>query len=96
MKKLFQKANDELQTISKWFCAKDKIHNFSQAIIKDKLPLKLPIFSIINYEIERLSNIKFIGVMVYEHLKRKDFINNLGSKLSKSLGLLHKAKKLSR
>ena len=35
IKNLFQKTKDELSgfnKISEWFCAKDKIHNFSQAI----------------------------------------------------------------
>ena len=32
IKNLFQKAKDELKKISERFLAKDKIHNFSQAI----------------------------------------------------------------
>ena len=39
---------------------KTKYAIFHQPKIKDKLPLKLPIFSINNYEIERSSSIKFI------------------------------------
>ena len=35
---------------------------------------------------------KFLGVMVDEHLNWKDHINVIESKLSKNLGLLHKAK----
>ena len=41
---------------------------FHKPYIKEKLPLKLPILSINNYEIERSSSIKFIGKMVDEYL----------------------------
>ena len=53
---------------------------FHKPQIKEKLPLKLPILSINNYEIERSSSIKFIGKMVDEYLNQKGFINALGNK----------------
>ena len=59
---------------------------------RDNLPLQLPVFKINNYEIKRSSSIKFLGVMVDENLNWKDRINVIENKLSKNLGLLHKAK----
>ena len=47
------------------------------------MPIKLPILSVDNYEIERSSSKNFIRVMVDEHLNWKDCISILGSKLSK-------------
>ena len=42
------------------FAENTKYAIFHKPKIKDRLPLKLPIFSINNYEIERSSSIKFI------------------------------------
>ena len=56
------------------------------------MPRQLPALKINNYEIKRSSSIKFLGVMVDEHLNWKDHINIIENKLSKNLGLLHKAK----
>ena len=41
----------------------------------DNLPLQLPVLKINSYEIKRSTSIKFIGVMVDEHLNWKDHIN---------------------
>ena len=59
---------------------------------RDNLPLQLPVLKINNYEIKRSTSIKFLGIMVDEHLNWKDHINVIENKLSKNLGLLHKAK----
>ena len=101
IKNLFQKANVELNKISEWFRAnklslnadKTKYTLFHKPWDKDNLPLKLPVLSINDYEIQRSSSIKFLGVMVDEHLSWNDHISILENKLSKSLGLLYKAKK---
>ena len=58
------------------------------------MPLNLSIILINNYEIERSSSLKFLGVMVKGHLNWNDYINILENKLSKVLGLIHKAKKI--
>ena len=64
------------------FAQNTKYTIFHKPQIKDKLPLKLSILSINNYEIERSSSIKFIGKMVDKHLNQKGFINTLGNKNS--------------
>ena len=45
-----------------------------------------------DYETKRSSSIKFIGILVDEHLSWIDNINTLENKLSTNLGLLYKAK----
>ena len=100
VKTLFLKANIDLKKISEWFQAnklslnEDKtrftlLHNLED---RDNLLLQLPVLKINNYEIKRSSSIKFLGVMVDEHLNWKDHINVIENKLSKKLGLLQKAK----
>ena len=59
---------------------------------RDNLSLQLPVLKINNYEIERSSSIKFIGVLVDEHLNWKDHINIIKNKHCKSLVLLYKDK----
>ena len=94
------KANTELEKISKWFQAntlslnedKTRFILFHKLQDRDNLPLQLPVLKTNNYKIERSSSIKFLGVMVDEHLNWKDHINIIENKLPKNLGLLHKAK----
>ena len=100
VKTLFLKANIELKKISQSFQAnklslnedKTRCKLFYKVQDRDNLPLQLPILKINNYEIKRSTSIKFLGVMVDEHLNWKDHINVIENKLSKNLGLLHKAK----
>ena len=100
VKTLFLKANIELQKISEWFQAnklslnedKTRFTLFHKLQDRDNLPLQPPVLKTNNYKIERSSSIKFLGVMVDEHLNWKDHINIIENKLSKNLGLLHKAK----
>ena len=59
---------------------------------RDNLSLRLPALKINDYEMKRLSSIKFLGIFVDEHLSWVDHINTLENKLSKNLGLLYKTK----
>ena len=100
IKILFKNANDELEKISKWFKAnklslnegKTKFTLFHKPRDKDNLPLQLPNLKINNNQIKRSSSIKFLGVFVDENLTCIDHITLVENKLSKNLGLLHKAK----
>ena len=56
------------------------------------MPLQLRVLKINNYKIKRSSSTTFLGLMVDEHLNWKDHIKIYENKLSKKLGLLHKAK----
>ena len=88
------------QWFQEWFQAnklslnedKTRFTLFHKLQDRDNLPLQLPVLKINNYEIKRSTSIKFLGVMVDEHLNWKDHINVIENKLSKNLGLLHKAK----
>ena len=93
-------ANIELKKISEWFQAnkpslnehKTRFTLFHKLQDRDNLPLQLTVLKINNYEIKRSTSIKFLGVMVDEHLNWKDHINVIENKLSENLGLLHKVK----
>ena len=96
----FFNTNLELQKISEWFRANKLALNedkttftfFHRIQDRDNLPLRLPILKINDYDIKRSSSIKFLGVLVDEHLSWTDHINILENKLSKNLGLLYKSK----
>ena len=100
IKILFKNANDELEKFLQWFKAnklllnggKTKLTLFHKPRDKDNLPLQLPNLKINNNEIKRSSSIKFLGVLVDENLTWIDHITLVENKLSKNLGLLHKAK----
>ena len=100
IKTLFFNTNLELQKISGWFRANKLSLNedkttftlFHRIKDRDNLPLRLPILKINDYDIKRSSSIKFLGVLVDEHLSWTDHINILENKLSKNLGLLYKSK----
>ena len=54
---------------------------------RDNLSLQLPVLKINNNEIKTSSSLKFLGVMVDEHLNWRDHINVIENKLSKKLGI---------
>ena len=100
IKIMFKNSNDELEKISQWFKTnklslnegKTKFTLFHKLRDKDNPPLQLPNLKINNNEIKRSSSIKFLGVLVDENLTWIDHIRLVDNKLSKNLGLLHKAK----
>ena len=47
-----------------------------------------------NNVLEQVDNTKFLGVYIDQHLERKSHINFIAAKISKSVGLLYKAKYL--
>ena len=100
IKILFKNANNELEKILQWFKANKLSLNegkttftlFHKPCDKDNLPLQLPNVKINNNEIERSSSVKLLGVLVDENLTWIDHIALVENRLSKNLGLLHKAK----
>ena len=90
----------ELKKISEWFRANKLYLNedkttftlFHRIQDRDNFPLRLPILKINDYDIKRSSSIKFVRVLVDEHLSWTDHIYILKNKLSKNLGLLYKSK----
>ena len=102
IKKLFHIANLELNKVSKWFNAnksslnkdKTKYTFFLKAREKDNIPLKLPSLIINDREIKRITSIKYLGVLIDEHLTWKEHIAVIENKVSKNLGLLHRARRV--
>ena len=100
LKTLFSEANLELRKISEWSRANKLSLNEDQTRFtlfhrpqdRCNLPLRLPALKINDYEITRSSSIKFLGILVDEHLSWIGHINTLENKLLKKLGLLYKAK----
>ena len=56
---------------------------------KDEIPLKFPALMIGNNNIERKSSIKFLGVMLDEHISWIDHVRTVENKIAKNIGLLY-------
>ena len=92
IKTLFVNTNLELKKISEWFWAnklslkrrQNQIYTFDRIKDRDNLPIRLPVLKIYDYDIKRSSSIKFLRVLVDEHLSWTDHINTLENKLSKT------------
>ena len=98
---LFFTMNNELVKINKWFKANKLSLNIKKAKFTlfhkksltksgSTLPLAIPNLQIRNKNIERVSSIKFLGVMLDEHLSWKDHIKIVENKLAKNIGLLYR------
>ena len=93
IKELFQTVNSELDKVFQWFNAnklslnkdKTKYTFFHKAREKDNIPLKLPALFINDKEIERVTSIKFLGVLTDEHLTWKKHITVIEKKFRSSL-----------
>ena len=102
IKELFTTVNKELQKLGDWFTSnklslninKTKCTFFHKNSVKGSIPLKLPDLHISNKTIERTSSIKFLGVMLDEHITWNEHIKTIGKKLAKNIGLLYKARVL--
>ena len=72
---------------------KQNIHlSISQIRKKIPIPLRLTKFIINNYEIQREESIKFLGVLLDQHLTWKEHIKLTENKIAKNIGILYKAK----
>ena len=91
----------ELNKVFKWFHAnklslnKDKTRYrfFHKTREKDNIPLKLPSLFINDRDIKRITSIKYLGVVIDEHLIWKEHITVIENKVSKNVGLLHRARR---
>ena len=76
IKTLSSTVNEELEKLGGWFTVnklslnikKTKYTFFLKNSVKDTVPLKLPDLHISNKTTERKSSIKFLGVMLDEHI----------------------------
>ena len=59
----------------------------------ETLPLALPALTMNGQSIKRVYSMKFLGVLLDEHLTWQAHINNVEAKVSKSIGIIAKARK---
>ena len=95
---LFSIVNEELNEIYEWFNANkhslkaDKTNSlFHKPSKTDDLPLLLPRLLRNDNEVERVGSIKFLGVLLDEHLSWTEHIRYIKHKVVKSFGLLYRA-----
>ena len=86
IKVLFYTVNSELEKISQWF----KANKLSINIKKTKFTLKLPALMVGSNNIERTFSIKFLGVMLNEHISWIDHVRTVENKIAKNIGLLYR------
>ena len=98
IKGLFYTVNSELENISQWFKAnklsvnikKTKFTLFHKNSSKNDIPVKLPALMVGSNNIERTSSIKFLGVMLDEHISWIDHVRTVENKIAKNIGLLYR------
>ena len=97
---LFQIARESLVEYKRWFDANGLTLNATKTkyILFQRKQRHLPIFDqtleLGGVEIERVSNVKFLGVIVDQYLDWSSHISNLSRKLAKYVGIIWKIRKL--
>ena len=99
IKELFRVVNSELERVYDWFNAnklslnegKTKYIFFHRHRNRDDISLKLPPLFVNKEEINRVSSIKFLGVIFDENLNWNEHLNTIENKVSKNIGILYKA-----
>ena len=96
---LFTKMNSELNKASTWFKANKLSLNIKKTKYtifhhkkKHVIPNDLPILQIENVVIKRENVTKFLGVLIDENLTWKAQIAKVSSTISKSIGILYRAR----
>ena len=97
---LFSIVNEELNKIYQWFniwklslnADKTKYSLLHKPSKTNDLPLLLSKLLINDNEVERVGSIKFLGVLLDEYLSWKEHIKYTENKVTKSFGLLYRAK----
>ena len=92
--------SNELNKLNEWFKTnklslnvdKMKYTFFHKLKQRDIIPLKLPNLILNNSSIKRENAIKFLGVIIDENLTWKNHISTIENKISKTIGILYKAK----
>ena len=94
---LFYAVNSELEKVSQWFKAnklsinikKTKFTLFHKNSFKDDIPVKFPSLMVGSNSVEKTSSIKFLGVMLDEHISWIDHVRTVENKIAKNIGLLY-------
>ena len=98
IKTLFSTVSEKLEKLGGWFTAnrlslnikKTKYTFFHKNSVKYNIPLKLP--DLHNKSFERKSSLKFLGLMLDEHIAWNDHIHVIEKELAKNIGLLFRAR----
>ena len=98
----FATANQELSQINDWFLAnklsinveKTKYMLLHKCTNQENIPLKLPLLQLNSNITEKEHSLKFLGVILHEHLTWKKHIQLTEKKVSKNVGVLYKTSKL--
>ena len=93
-------VNNELVKIKYWFAAnnlslnleKTKYSFFHKPSKKDDIPFHLPKLIINSYQIQREESIKFLGVLLDQHITWKKHIKLTKNKIAKNIGILYKTR----
>ena len=102
IKDLFNNVNLKLNKIAVWFKAnklslneeKTKYKFFHKFRQKGNIPLKLRMLAINGKVMKRTTSIKFPGFLLDVPLSWKNHISVAENKVSKNIGILHKAKNI--
>ena len=87
-KKLFHNAKLEKNKVLKWYTL------FHKACGKDNISLKLPSLFINDREIKQTTSIKYLGLLIDEHLTWKEHFTVIKNNVLKNLGLLYRARRV--
>ena len=87
-----------MEKLAQWFKAnklsininKTKFTLFHKNYFEDEILLKPPALMISNNNTERKSSIKFLGVMLDEHICWIDHVRTLEKKIAKNIGLIYR------
>ena len=97
---LFQQMNNELKSVSTWFKVnklsintdKTKWKIFHPTSKKHFMPTKFPELSTDSINLKRETVTKFLGVFIDQIVTWKPHINTISTKISKSIGILYRAR----
>ena len=97
---LYESMNTDLENLNIWFkvnklslnIKKTKYILFHSNRLKKYIPDTLPSLQIDNINIKRTEITKFLGIIIDEKLNWKAHINLVNTKISKSIGILYRAK----
>ena len=93
---LISSANNEVCYVFKWFCSNKLLLNTSKTqyvvfrLRGKRIPDNIDPFTIGGHQIDLSRNVRFLGVTVDDHLSWKDHLNNVCTKVARSVGVISK------
>ena len=73
---------------------RQNIYFFHRHRNRDDLPLKLPPLFVNKKQINRVSSVKFLGIIFDENFNWNEHLNTIEDKVFKNSGILYKAKEI--